>query len=69
MKIFLNIEHLKNYNFPSTFIEFATTEPEPDIEPWWLLIYQEGKINYWHNTLKKTLPKPHSSSFRQIQCE
>lgn len=56
MKIFLNIEHLKNYNFPSTFIEFATTEPEPDIEPWWLLIYQEGKINYWHNTLKNLYP-------------
>ncbi|MBP3997137.1 MULTISPECIES: hypothetical protein [Pseudomonas] len=57
MKIFLDIEQIENYNFPSEFIEFATMEPKPDIEPWWLLVYKEGKINNWHNTLKKLYPK------------
>lgn len=57
MKIFLNIETLPNYPYPENFLNFATIQPEVDIEPWWLLIYSKGKVNNWHETLKKLYPK------------
>jgi len=57
MTLYLDIENLPNYPFPRKFIEFAQTEPKIDIEPWWLLVHKEGKINSWHNKLKELYPK------------
>lgn len=57
MNLYLDIDKLPNYPFPQRFVEFAQAEPKVDIEPWWLLIYIEGKINSWHNKLKELYPK------------
>lgn len=57
MKIHLNIDDLPGYPYPTNFIKLASIEPETDIEPWWLLVYNEGTINNWYKTLKQLYPE------------
>ncbi|MGG7675483.1 hypothetical protein [Pseudomonas sp. WC2] len=57
MKIHLNIDDLPDYPYPANFIKFASIEPETDIEPWWLLVFNEGTISNWYKTLKRLYPK------------
>lgn len=57
LKVFLEIEDIQNHPFPKGFVDFINKEPKTDLEPWLLLVHEEGKINSQHKTMKKPYPK------------
>ncbi|CAI8851451.1 hypothetical protein EMIT0324P_200012 [Pseudomonas chlororaphis] len=69
MKAFLEIEGIQNYPFPKSFVDFINKEPKADLEPWWFLVYKEGKINSWHKKPETTISKKSTNIFCKVQCQ
>ncbi|KDD67535.1 hypothetical protein ABH912_000105 [Pseudomonas sp. BT76 TE3572] len=57
MNFFIKIENRQNFTYPKEFINTISTTPPIDIEPWWFIVFEEGDVNSWYDTLKKLYPK------------
>jgi hypothetical protein len=57
MSFFIKIENRQDFTYPKEFINTISITPPIDIEPWWFIVFEEGDVNSWYDTLKKLYPK------------
>lgn len=57
MSIYLKIKNRQDFPYPESFITTINLNPPIDIEPWWLIVFEDGDVDYWHHTLKQLYPK------------
>lgn len=53
MKFYLKIQNRQDFPYPENFITTISLIPPIDIEPWWFIVFEDGDVNYWHQTLKQ----------------